>query len=442
MGSMDKTALTKSISHLPQKPGVYFFKDKRNIMLYIGKASRLKNRVSSYLKTTDIRLKKMLDEARTLKYKTADSEIEALILESQFIKKLKPKYNIVMRDDKQYFFVGFSSDRFPKIFLTHRSDTAEFVGPFTDGTALKTTLKFLRKIFPYCTCKQKHNLPCLNYHIGKCPGFCCLKETHNAKLIANNQNFGIYAKNIKAIKELLNGKKTSLIKNLKSEMKKCAEKEQFGKAIELRNKIKKLEKVFQNAKIIQKANSEWLIANSKSNDTKKILEKLTKVLNLPSTPNRIEGYDISNIQGANAVGSMVVFSNGRPDKNEYRKFKIRSKNTPDDTAMLSEMLRRRFRHPEWQFPDLILVDGGKGQLNAVAKTVAYGKSPGAKRKAPIPIIGLAKGKMEIFSTTLTAPISMSRLPIAVQNLIKHIDSEAHRFAVSYHRKLHRKSSLI
>lgn len=423
-------------------------------MLYIGKASRLKNRVSSYLKTADIRLQKMMEEAQSLKYKTADSEIEALIWESQFIKKLKPKYNIVLRDDKQYFYVGFISDKFPRIFIGHQpNEKALFVGPFTDGTALKITLRFLRKIFPYCTCKQKHNLPCLNYHIGKCPGFCCLKETANRRPAIDH---GQYRKNIKAIKEILNGKKTNLIKNLKSEMKKCAEEEQFGKAIELRNKIKKLEKVFQNAKIIQKANSEWLIANSKSNDTKKILEKLTKVLNLPSTPNRIEGYDISNIQGTGAVGSMVVFSNGRPDKTEYRKFKIRrilssealaEEDAPShkifgDTQMLSEMLRRRFRHQEWPFPDLILVDGGRGQLNAVAKaTAANGQGQSAKNNKQIKIMALTKNEKHIGHKIIITDkeILLSRLPPPIKNLLLRIDSEAHRFAVSYHRRLRAKT---
>lgn len=451
---MNKTALTKSISRLPQKPGVYFFKDKRNIMLYIGKASRLKKRVSSYLKTADIRLQKMLEEAQSLKYKTADSEIEALIWESQFIKKLKPKYNIVLRDDKQYFYVGFISDKFPRIFIGHQpNEKALFVGPFTDGTALKITLRFLRKIFPYCTCKQKHNLPCLNYHIGKCLGFCCLKNNPE-----RGQRITEYQKNIKAIINILSGKRTSLIKKLKLEMAAYANKEQFTKAIELRNKIKKLEKVFQNAKIIQKANSEWLIANSKSNDTKKTLEKLTKVLNLPSTPNRIEGYDISNIQGTGAVGSMVVFSNGRPDKTEYRKFKIRrilssealaKEDAPShkifgDTQMLSEMLRRRFRHQEWPFPDLILVDGGRGQLNAAAKAAAANsKEQSAKNNKQIKIMALTKNEKHIGHKIIITDkeILLSRLPLQIKNLLLHIDSEAHRFAVGYYRKLHRKSSL-
>ncbi len=421
MRSMNINILKEIVSTLPQKPGIYFFKNNQGQTLYIGKASRLKNRLISYLKTNDTRIQKMVEEAKSLKFITTDSEIEALILEAQYIKKLKPRFNIVMRDDKQYFFVGFYKEKFSRIFTGHQPDgTAIFIGPFTDGTALKISLRLLRNIFPYCTCKQKHNIPCLNYHIGKCLGFCCLKDNPE-----RSRRIAEYQKNIKAIKNILSGKKTSLIKKLKLEMETYAKKEQFAKAIELRNKIEKLEKVFENAQIISKQQSRYL-----DRLPDRLASGLAKILQIKKPLTRIEGYDISNIQGTNAVGSMVVFENGQPNTNEYRKFKISSKNTPDDTAMLSEMIQRRFRHPEWRFPDLILVDGGKGQLNAISKALS-------EKSKNIPIVGITKNEKHL-GHKITLPgkeIPLSQLPISVKNLLLQIDGEAHRFAISYHRKL-------
>ncbi|MEK7659050.1 MAG: GIY-YIG nuclease family protein [Patescibacteria group bacterium] len=418
--------LKNQIQKASQNPGVYLFKNKAGKILYIGKAVNLKNRLKQYL-----RIKAYVPfsghlskEAEKLDTKTTDSEIEALILESSLIKKHRPKYNIRLRDDKQYFFVGFTKEEFPKIFLTHRPQTeyqyievSNFIGPFTDGTALKITLRLLRRAFPYCTCKQKHHNFCLNYHIGKCLGYCCLKiKNQNVKIKITTQNLKIYKKNIKAIKGILTGKKNSIIKELKKELDQLVEKQDFEKAIELRNKVKKLERVFENAKII----------NRQANDANALIE-LKKIFKLSDAPRRIEGFDISNIQGKNAVGVMIVFTDGQPDKNEYRKFKIRFKKEPNDIAMLKEILTRRFCHPEWPYPDLIFIDGGKGQLNAAKKTTT-----GAA------IISLAKGKNEVFSDILKNPVPIKRLPAPVQNLIKQIDSEAHRFAISYYRKIHRK----
>ncbi len=441
--------------------------------MYIGKAANLRNRVKQYLKVEFYApfLSHLIKEAEKVEYKTTDSEIEALLLESKLIKKHQPKYNIMLRDDKQYFYVGFTKEEFPKILLTHQTESPKFkienyIGPFTDGTALKSTLRLLRRIFPYCTCKQKHNNFCLNYHIGKCLGFCCLKKP---KIIKKEHEK--YRRNIKAIKDILSGKKDTLVKKLKKELKdlgkqmvefvpisasgnrgssisnKIKDFDEIGKeAIELRNKIERLERVFENAKIIQDTIYQLGTKTGGS------LETLKNIFKLPKIPYRIEGYDVSNIQGKNATGAMVVFTNGIPDKNEYRKFKIRFKKTPDDIAMLKEVLKRRFNHPEWPQPDLIFVDGGKAQLNAVLKIMslpsfaAYSAEAASATKAGkategTAVISLAKGKNEIFSSTLKKPVSMKKLPNEVRNLIKLIDAEAHRFAVSYYRSLHRRKTL-
>ncbi|MEK7536834.1 MAG: GIY-YIG nuclease family protein [Patescibacteria group bacterium] len=420
----------------PQEPGVYIFKNKGEY-LYIGKAGNLRNRVRQYLRKEIYSpfLEYMLNEAQKIEYKITNSEIEALILESKLIKECQPKFNIRLRDDKQYFYVVFTKEEFPKIFLTHQpfdslrslrtSPKTNIIGPFTDGTALKTTLRLLRRIFPYCTCTEKHNNFCLNYHIGKCLGFCCLKQQNpnNAQLAINKQ---LYQKNIKATKDILSGRRESLIKNLKKELDGLAKKQEFEKAIELRNKVKKLEQVFENAKII----------NRGINNTNVLIE-LKKLFKLSGAPKRIEGYDISNIQGQNSVGVMIVFTDGQPDKNEYRKFKIRWKNEPDDTAMLKEILLRRFNHPEWPHPDLIFIDGGKAQLNAAENAIAF-TAAFSKELKNKPVISLAKGKQNIFATTLKKPMPVKKLPNEIKNLILNIDAEAHRFAISYYRKVHRK----
>ena len=214
----------------------------------------------------------------------------------------------------------------------------------------------------------------------------------------------------------MSGKKTSLLRNLEKEMVASGKKEEFEKAIELRDKIEKIKRVFENAKIIQD----------------------TRYLPFKKMPYRIEGYDVANIQGKYAVGAMVVFEDGKPNKNEYRLFKIRSKGTPDDVFMLKEVLTRRFNHPEWSLPDLILVDGGRAQLNT-AKNAIYGSSTSIYPQ----IVALAKNEKhrgsKVFVAVKKYLLPLSKLPAAVKNLFLHIDSEAHRFAISYYRKLHGRS---
>jgi excinuclease ABC subunit C len=440
---MTSDTLKKYIKHLPLTPGVYLFKDTRKRNLYVGKATNLKNRVSSYLKTKDHRIMKMVELAQSLKFISTPSDIEALILESQLIKNFRPKFNIVMRDDKQYFYVGFNKSNFPKIFITHQTQSSHFIGPFTDGNALKTTLRFLRSVFPYCTCTQLHHNYCLNYHIGKCPGFCCLKDGPERSRRVTKEK-GNYMDSIEAINKILGGKKNSYVGELTKEADNKAKQGDFGKAIELRNKIIKLEKIFANAKIIK--NSDILKTHryrvpwpAKARPGDHSETELSSLLKTVKPIIRIEGYDISNIQGKHATGSMVTFINGQPDKNFYRKFKIYTKQTPDDTTMLKEILERRFKHDEWSFPDLILIDGGRQQLRA-AETIVNPKSKILNPKK-MPIIALAKNKKhigeKIYISNRKNPLPLTKLSPADRNLLLAIDSEAHRFAISYYRKLHR-----
>ena len=427
---MKTDILAKKLKKVPKTPGVYIFKDSKGKPIYIGKALNLKNRLGHYPKTADQRIRKMIEIAKSLKFTLT------LILESQLIKRFQPQFNVVMRDDKQYFYVEITNstssgqaEKFPKIFLTHQpvkhslnKPSGRYIGPFTDGSVLRSTLRFLRQIFPYCTCKQQHNNFCLNYHIEKCPGYCCLKNPATEQIESIHKN---YRKNIKAIKEILSGKKESLIKKLEREMDTLAKQGELEKAIVMRNKISVLKRVFQNAMAF--GNSKFKTEKT----SKSVIKNLQKILNLRTPPNRIEGYDVSNIQGAHATGSMVLFENGIAKKSQYRKFKIRNGEIPNDTSMLQEILERRFRHPEWPYPDLILVDGGKGQLNT-AKSV----SPKNQN-----IIALTKNEKHVGHKIITKngkEIFLSKLPTEIKNLILAIDSEAHRFAVSYYRKLHRK----
>lgn len=413
---------------IPASPGIYLFTGKNGKPLYIGKAVNLRSRVKTYFqnKSDNLRINKMVETARKVRFVQTNSEIEALILESQYIKKYKPDFNVMLRDDKQYFYAVIIKEDFPRIYLTHQMDKrvkAEYTGPFTDGSSIKSTLKLLRRIFPYCTCKQKHNNYCLNYHIGNCPGFCCLKNVEDEKKKKKE-----YSLNIKAVKQILTGKKNNIVKTLNKEMMIAARKEDFERSIEIQNQISKLETVFENAKII---------SDIQAHKRDSVLSELEKTFNLPEVPQRIEGYDISNIQGIFATASMVVFNGGKADKSQYRKFKIRIDGKADDTGMIKEALNRRLNHPEWPLPSLILVDGGKGQLNSILSVLE-------KRKLDIPVISLTKDSRHKGShvySSLGDRMTLRKMPDSVKNLILQIDSEAHRFAIAYYRKLHSRSQL-
>lgn len=445
---MQLNDLRSKISDLPKNPGIYVFKDSKGKPLYIGKAAGLKSRVSAYLKYTDTRIIRMIEVAKKLDYQVTTSDTEALILESQLIKKHQPQFNIAMRDDKQYFYVTITDEEYPRILLTHQRKSnrikvpiKELIGPFTEGVALKTTLKSLRRLFPYCTCKQLHNVPCLNYHIGKCLGICCLKQPDiisNSEFLISKQH---YRRNIQSIQALLSGERISALRKLRKEMVLLGKQHKFEEAIALRDKIEKLQRVFRNAKIIR--NLKLDIGNSALVELKKIL-KLTRI------PVRIEGYDISNISGIHATGSMVSFENGNPDKNSYRKFKIRQTfagqnlggqvRGGNDTDMLREVIGRRLNHSEWPYPEIMLIDGGKGQLNAVQSILD-------NHKLNIRVVALTKNERHVgdhLTTKVSGTfklISLTELPESTKNLILAVDAEAHRFAVRYYRTLHKRSLL-
>lgn len=398
------------IATAPTTPGVYTWRGAGGHPLYIGKALNLKSRLSSYRKPLDPRIAAMVQQATLITWEKTDTDIEALILESKLIKEEHPVFNIMLRDDKQYFYVECTSGAFPRIAITHQPTSNHSIGPFTEGIALKATLRLLRKLFPYCTCPAprdpakrdtRHNLKCLNAHIGRCPGFCCLKTP------ATKEQQEAYAKNLRAIRDILTGKRATVIRNLKRDMKAAGVRHELERALDLQKKLGYLERVFENAQV-----------NARNQGTEVAVRG----------PRRVEGYDVANIGGQHAVGSMVVFTAGRPNKKEYRLFNI--KTSGGDTDMLHEMLERRLKHERWPRPDFIVVDGGKAQLNVVQKLVPH-----------IPVIAVTKDDRHqptrIYRSGQSAATALSQLPRSLRDLVVRVDAEAHRFAISHYRKRHR-----
>lgn len=359
----------------------------------------------------------------------ANSEIEAFLLESKYIKKYKPKYNIKLTDDKAYPMVKIIvRDHCPRVLVVRRVDDGRSVyfGPFPNGAlALRTVLKTIRRIFPYVSVPNHAKRICLYYHLGLCP----------CPPVFNSPEFKKEYKNdIKHIADFLNGNTKKIIKDLKKERNILSKNEQFEKANKLQNKISAIELITGP---FYKNNLDLDINPNLPEDLReKEMKDLINILNKNNIPvkssGRIECYDISNISGTNATGSMVVFINGKKDGNWYRKFKIKTLNTPNDFAMMEEVLRRRLKHAEWPYPDLLIVDGGKGQVSTTVKVLN-------NLEIKLPIIGLAK-KEETIITSELKEISLPKNSGALK-LIMRIRDEAHRFAIIYHRKLRSKSLL-
>jgi excinuclease ABC subunit C len=428
---------------IPQTPGVYFFRNSKKEILYIGKAANIRSRLSSYFVSSAVlsaAKKRMLLEAEYITWQDTPSEIEALIVEANLIKKHLPPYNIVMRDDKQYLFVGFTREPFPRIIFTHqpiqvihslptsqvgkhkvvRKKKIDYIGPFTEAGAVKRLLRLLRKAFSYCTCKKPHTRFCQQAELNLCMGFCCVKNH-----IASTEERAIYQKNIRYIKSILTGRQQQLLKRLRIEMNRVSKLQLFEKAAILRDQVHALERVFAHQHTLKK---DYEVENQKG------LHELKMLLSLKKYPKRIEGYDISNIQGNFAVGSMVVFTDGVADKQAYRKFRIRTVKGANDTAMMREVLRRRFTHHDWPLPDIILIDGGKGQRNAACSAI---ENTVAKN---LIVLSIAKREEELYTAKRNNPFKLKEMPTALLYLLQQIRNEAHRFAISYYRKRHRKST--
>ena len=428
------------ISQLSKTPGVYAFK-KDARLLYIGKATNIQERVKNHFQRSNYRNNFFINQVSKIGFIKTNSEIEALILEANLIKKHQPKYNVVWQDDKNFFFVGITREDFPQFFWTHQPKSilnfkfqiSNFIGPFVDGKALKQTLKVLRKVFPFRSCKILPKRACLWYHLGRCSAPCLLRSKILEVPEIKEKLKREAQRNANSVFEIIKGKKSKVLRNLKAEMKNLSKAQDFEKAAKIRDQISALEKVLAHAKIFDWLGEEYLLTRSWPNYQvwKDVEEKLRKVLKTKKEISRIEAYDVSNIQGQLATGAMVTFTNGFPDKNFYRRFKIKISGRPNDIAMIKEILTRRFKHLEWPLPDLILIDGGKAQLNTAHQCLN-------SEFKQIKILALAKKENKLFIENQKNPILLKNLPREVFNLILQLRDEAHRFAITYHKKLREK----
>lgn len=526
--------IEEKLKTLPQNPGVYLMKNSQGKIIYVGKAKILKNRVRQYFqqnKNHSPKVQAMVKKIADFETIITASEVEALILECNLIKKYRPRYNISLKDDKTYPFLKITAEKFPRILITRKKirDGAKYFGPYTNGLAVKETLQLLRKIFPLRTCKNFQKRPCLEFHIKRCAAPC-------AEKISREDYFAI----VKSAEKFLEGKTAEVEKNLQTEMEIAAENFNFEKAARLRDILFAVKKISEKQKIVTdagnldaiglaKINSEvcaqiffiregkvigrenFLLQNAVEESDEKIIsefikqyyssaeisaeeillpceieekilsewlgvkifepkrgvkkslvemacenaekflqekiqreetknlqtlgavEELKKYLNLPTLPRKMECFDISHIQGSETVASMVSFFNGVADKKNYRRYKIKSaEGKPDDFKSMREVVERRYKNLE-NLPDLIVIDGGIGQLNSALEII---RGLGIK----IPVVGLAKQFELIFVENSSEPVELPRGSQALF-LMQRIRDEAHRFAITYHRTLRRKRNL-
>jgi excinuclease ABC subunit C len=545
--------LEEKLATLPTNPGCYIYKDKEGTVIYVGKAVNLKNRVRSYFQKSanhSPKTKRLVQNITDAEFIVTDSELEALILECNLIKKYRPKYNIRLRDDKQYpYLLLTTAEPFPRLLITRRvkqGDGNRYFGPFTNSYAVRETSQIVHTLFPLVTCRKywtnkREQRPCLYHHMGRCPEAPCAG-------IADKER---YAEGVQDAEQFLSGRHDKLIRDLERQMEAAAEELQFERAAKLRDRLNAIRTISERQKVvntttgdqdvmavvaddsgaavqmffvrggkligqetfllegtegengIQEATSEFLkqyyqdasfvpaeillptyveeaeiieswlrqkkgakvaLTVPKQGEKKRLIEmaatnaqlaleqvraqaateqskietalrELAEALGMPDNPLvRIEAYDNSNVQGRHAVGGMIVFEQGKPKKSEYRRFKIeQSEGDPNDFAMMFEMLTRRFNqmsegNPKFASePDLILIDGGKGQLSAAqAAMKQFGYD--------FPMIGLAKQFEQVFLPYQNEPIELARNSQALF-LLQRIRDEVHRFAITYHRNV-------
>ncbi len=548
--------IAEQLKRLPHRPGVYIYRDAAKHILYVGKAKDLHHRVRSYFQSPRKlapKIQRMVTRIADIDFFIASSEQEALIMEGNFIKQYRPRYNVFLKDDKSFPYLKIDvNEKWPRVYVTRRfeQDGGRYFGPFAGASSVKQTLRLIKRLFPVRFCSKditgKAQRPCLEYHLGHCLAPC-----------TGNVRPEDYAQVIKEVTLFLEGKRDNVIKELQAKMNRASEAMDFEKAARIRDQIQALYEVIEGEKIaavirgdedviafvqegdfayvqvlfvrnnkltgregflMQGASQEdpvqvmsgfikqyytsaaqippllliqypvedkdvireWLktrrgasvnitvprqgvkkqlidiaaenarqgleqvkikeITAGKSLDI--ALAELEKELKLNAPPLRMEAYDISNIQGRSAVGSMVVFENGKPKSSHYRRFRIKTVEGANDYAMLQEVLRRRFKHSgtknvstadAWSIlPDLVLIDGGKGQLNAALAVIK-------ELNVDVPVIGLAKENEEIYLTRRAKPLVLSRSSPALQ-LLQRLRDEAHRFAISYFSNVHRKKA--
>src|SRR5262245_60390439 len=541
-------SLDDKLARLPDRPGVYLYKDAKAQVIYVGKAASLRSRVRSYFQDSrprDAKTDSLVRQIRDLEYIVTDNELEALMLEANLVRKHRPRYNIILRDDKHYPFLKLTTnEEFPRLVVARKvqNDGATYYGPFYPATAMRETLRLTRQLFPLRTCSitidGRLERPCIQYAIHRCNAPCTGWETHEG-----------YARTVRDVQRFLEGKDDELAVTLTREMEQAAGELKFERAALLRDQIQSLNKVRERQKIIStdevdqdvvgvvrqgsdacvqlffvrrgrlvgqesfffdrvagwsdgdilsafvrqfygknvtpapeillsetvpeeellvtwlsglakrrvvitepqrgarrdyvamaESNAAIALQNhllSRENRSQALLDELKAALDLPAVPNRIEGYDISNIQGTEQVGSQVVWENGGMKKADYKRFRVKTVSGADDFASLEEVLRRRFAKALEQgtpLPDLVLIDERRAQLNVGAKVL---QDLGL---AYIPVASLAKQQEEVYRSDLREPLVLDATSPALHTLQK-VRDEAHRFAITYHKKLRSQRTL-
>jgi len=409
--------LQNKVKNLPDTPGVYLFLNSKKQIIYVGKAKRLKRRVVSYFQSGrghDARIERLISEIRDLRFIRASSEAEALIYEAGLIKDHSPRYNVGLKDDKSYPFLKLTvSEKYPRLVLTRKRihDGSEYYGPYVNVKLLRSALSFMKKVFPLRSCIRLRKKVCLEYHLGQCIGPCEGKGSIKE-----------YSETVRQLKQFLEGRKADLLSSLQEKMKELSKQRKYEKALLLKNRIEAL-----TAVQTLHDRSQYPIFGE--------LDELQNTLELPTLPVNIECFDISNLSGKQAVGSMVRFVAGRAHKSDYRKYRIKTVTGIDDYSMIREVVRRRYSRlvkENAKLPDLVLIDGGRGHLKMAEKEL---KSIGLGR---IPVAAIAKEFNHLYTTSRKIPIRLSP-GSRLLNLVQRIRDEAHRFAVKYHRTLRSKS---
>ncbi len=437
-GDVNLETLREKIGRFPKTPGVYLMKDSKGRVLYIGKAKDLRSRVSSYfqnsadlLNTRGPDIARMIAMVVDIDFLECDTEVDALLQEARLIKDIQPPHNAMQKDGKTFPFLEITTgDDYPGVFVTRtpRPRGSKLYGPFTSAGALRDAVNALQKVFKFRTCeldireedeKRRFFRPCLLHAIHQCTAPC-------ADRISREE----YRKDIERLKRFMASKRSVVLKEMEAEMKAAADALDFEEAAKVRDRIKSI----QHLKMTGDELDEDIQPESFYVDPRKGLERLAKVLELEQVPRIIEGIDIANLQGEESVGSLVCFIDGLAFKNGYKRFRIKTVKGQDDYAMIREVVQRRYRHAaegEELYPDVILIDGGLGQLHAALEAC------GEMFVRPPMVISLAKREEEIYVQARQRPIKLPRNDAALR-LIQQVRDEAHRFAQHYHHILRSK----
>lgn len=420
----------------PQTPGVYLMKDAAGVVIYVGKAKNLRSRASSYFHKAamqDVRTAPWVHEICDVDFIACESEVDALLVESRLIKDIQPRRNKEQKDDKSFPYLQITThEDFPRVEITRepRSSGVKLYGPFASAGSLRGAIQVLQRIFKFRTCsldivaddeRWKWFRPCLLASIKQCTAPCNLRISKEE-----------YRKDIKRLQMFLAGNKQRLLKQLKREMQEASKALEFEHAANLRDEIEMLESLDERGELDTHAQPEVFYI-----DPQKGLNGLRQVLKLPETPRTIEGVDIAHLQGGETVASLVQFIDGMPFKPGYRRFRIKDVKGIDDYRSIFEVVSRRFQRladDQDTFPDILLIDGGKGQLSAAMSAFE------ALQIDPPVVISIAKKNEEIFRPGESEPLRLSRHSFALR-LLQYVRDEAHRFAQHYHHILRRKSHL-